>query len=148
MDLQKTINKLFQIKRGRLLKGIKSSKLARDSAPSAMESHHDTTRNQNEKLVNELEIELGKIDEIIAKAPENFVTADNNLKVGEWRYVEVSLNSNLLKLCIVPEGIGGEVIDNIRLISSSTPLGKVILNKKTGETFSFNGQSGKIEEIQ
>lgn len=148
MSWKDELKRQLQSKREKLLKGIESAKKARDAAPSAMESHSDTSRSESERLMSALETELKKLDEIINSLPEDFLSKAGYLTVSEWRYVEVLLDDNLLKLCLVPEGIGGEVVNDIRLISTSAPLGKIILNKKKGDTFTFNEQQGKIEDIQ
>lgn len=148
MEIQQSISKLLQIKRDLLLKGIESAKVARDSASSPMESHHDTTRTQNEKLVTALENKLRILDKIIENLPNKSKSKTTKSIVEEWRYVEVFWDGKLLLLYIVPEGIGGEVINNIRLICTSAPLGEAINNKKKGETFFFNGKDGVVKNIR
>jgi len=144
----KELKKQLQIKKNNLLLGIKSAKKARDQAPSAMESHSDTTRNEKEKLIYALENELKELDEIILNVPENINNSNINLIVEEWKFVKVLLKNDIFKICIVPEGIGGHIIDGIRLVSSKSPLGNLILGKKKGDKFIFNSNEGKIEDIQ
>lgn len=141
------LKKQLRLKRKKLLFGIESAKKVRDQSPSAMESHSDTSRSEKEKLIFALENDLKKLDEIISSVPNKLNNSNDNSIVSEWRYIEISLAGKLLRICIVPEGIGGEVINDIRLLSSKTPLGEVILGKKKGDLFIFNQQEGKIENI-
>ena len=144
----KELKKQLKIKRSNLLLGIESAKKARDQAPSAMESHSDTTRSEKEKLIYALESQLKELDEIISSVPKNINNSNNSLIVEEWRFVKVLLKNGILKICIVPEGIGGHIIDDIRLVSSKTPLGNAILGKKKGNRFIFKNTEGKIEDVQ
>ena len=144
---QKLINH-FQNKRNQLLKGIKVAKKARDTSPSAMESASDTTRNENEKLVFALNLELKKLDSIISKIPTDISKKDKELRVEDWCRAKITVGNNIMSVCLVPEGLGGEMIDDVRLLSSSTPLGKVLLNKKVKDEFTFNEQEGIVIDLQ
>lgn len=148
MDWLEELKKKLQTRRGKLILGIESAKKERDQAPSAMESHSDTSRSEKEKLIYALENDLKILDEIIQNAPNNLSNLNSESTVSEWRYVEILLGENLLKICIVPEGVGGEVINNVRLLSGASLLGELILNKKRGDKFSFKGQEGIIKEIK
>ncbi|EKE05401.1 MAG: hypothetical protein ACD_19C00316G0002 [uncultured bacterium] len=133
MDFNKLLKQKLIEKREKLIKGLTAAKEARDKAPTAMESHSDTTRSQNERLAVALESELIKLDIIIS-----------DFSSSEWKCVELSIGDKALKVCLVPEGFGGEDIGDVKLISSNSPLGSVISGKKKGEEFTFNGQKGKI----
>ena len=138
----------FQNKRNQLLKGIKAAERARDTAPSAMESASDTTRNENEKLVFALKKELKKINGVILKIPTDISKKDKELRVKYWRRVNISIGNDSMSVCLVPEGLGGEMIENVRLLSSSSPLGIVLSNKKTKDKFIFNKQEGVVIDFQ
>ncbi|TSC86403.1 MAG: Uncharacterized protein G01um101416_676 [Microgenomates group bacterium Gr01-1014_16] len=89
-------------------KSLSAARFARDNAPSAMESHSDTTRADQEKLVRALEERVKLVGEqmkILAKA--------------EVKYVE----HNGMKLVLVPEGMGGKKIEDVMLVSVNSPLG-------------------------
>lgn len=143
MDKIEIIKKHLSNEKQSLLKTLKSAKETRDSAPSAMESHHDTTKNQAEKFVVALEKKLHNLEKSISNLPnpQNIRPAN---KIALWSYMEANLNGNKMKLIIVPEGIGGKQINNIHLISDKTPLGSAISNKRKGEEFEFNNQQGTI----
>ena len=114
---------------------ISSAKIARDMAPSAMESHSDTTRSEKEKLIYALESELNSLNKIKEK--------DLVLTV-----YKIKLDSSFMRICLVPEGLGGETVRDVKLISKLSPLGKLIKNKNLGDEFSFNNKKVTIENIE
>ncbi len=129
-----------------LLQTLEKAKETRDSAPSAMESHHDTTRNQTEKFVAALEKKLHHLENIISNLPNPQDIASSKT-VALWSYVELNLNGKEMKLIIVPEGLGGKKEDDINFISENTPLGNVLINKKVENSFTFNNQRGEILKV-
>jgi seryl-tRNA synthetase len=136
MDKIKLIKNHLKKERGKLLKAIKNTKRTRDSAPSAMESQHDTTRNQAEKLVVALEEELKKTDELLS-----------NITSCKLKLFEFQLEKNLIKAILVPVGMGGKEINGIKLISEGSPLGSMLKNKKPGDDFEFNNQKGRVLRV-
>lgn len=118
-----------------LEKAIAEAKKARDSAPSAMESHSDTTRSEQENLVLALTKSLSEL-QTLYKHP-----------LSASHYYELTSPSSLLKFMIVPEGLGGQKIDNIFLISAQSPFATQLLSKKSGDTISFNGTSFIISPL-
>ena len=130
-QIQKIIDKkLLNIK-----KAILSAKNARDLAPSAMESHSDTTRSEKEKLINALQEELDKLDSLM----EN---------ISDLKLYKIKLGEEIMKVCMVPDGLGGEKVDDIRLLSFNSPLGKEISGKKVGDKILFNNLSGIITDLK
>ena len=124
-DLLDIVKKCLEKERETLLKAITSAKRARDSAPSAIESHHDTERNQSEKMVAALEEKLLELDELILNLPQNITT--NNVSNGVWGYYEIDKDGNNLKIILVPDGYGGRETEGIKLVSINTPFAKSIL---------------------
>ena len=96
-----------------LEKALETAKIAQRNAPSAMESHSDTTRSEMEKMITALEIDINKVRENIKKL-ENY----------EPKYFEL----DKLKLVLVPEGIGGRKIDGVMLVSETSPIGRKLLS--------------------
>lgn len=129
-------NALVKEKQG-LSIALNSAKKARDEAPSAMESHSDTSRAQNEKLVDALEQQLKEVE----TATEKLI-----LVPDKFRYLEISLGGETKKFILVPEGLGGKEVGDIRLLSDNTPLGGVLKDKQMGDKFEFNNQ--QIEVLQ
>lgn len=145
MNSLKLARDILEKEREKLTKAIVSAKHARDNAPSPMESHHDNTRSDNERLARALEEKLSGLEKQIKAIPSVLSAAD---KVEIWRYVEVGLDLRNLKLLVVPKGYGGTSVDGFQLISLDTPLGIAINEKKQGETFSLNNQKGLIVHIE
>lgn len=108
---------------------------ARDSAPSAMESHHDTTRNQSEKLASNLNIQLTNLKNMIETLPKTL--PEDQKRIDLWSFIELIGNNSRLSVILVPEGFGGKECDNVKLVSVQAPLGKYLLGKKTGENISI-----------
>lgn len=127
VDLLKLVKKSLENERVILNKAIDSAKKARDSAPSATESHYDTDRNQNEKMVAALEEELLQLDHLIQNLPISI--PDDCGRTNLWSYIELPKENQVLKIIIVPEGYGGRDIDGIKLVSISAPLAKKILDR-------------------
>jgi hypothetical protein len=135
MNKRQIVLKVLEKKRINLLKAIKNAKSARDNAPSATESHSDTTRSQNERLIFALEAQFNEIEKVLKN-------------ISSLPLFILKINSKICKFILVPEGVGGEEIGGIRLLSEKSPLGLELKNKKIGEKFEFNKQVVEIEEIE
>ncbi|KKQ73907.1 MAG: hypothetical protein US95_C0041G0004 [Candidatus Woesebacteria bacterium GW2011_GWB1_38_5] len=124
-DLLDIVKECLDKERETILKAITSTKRARDNAPSAMESHHDTERNQNETLVSALEEKLKELDDLTNNLPKDI--NGNNISRGFWSYHEIVKDDSLLKIIIVPDGYGGREAEGIKLVSINTPIARSIL---------------------
>lgn len=133
------IIKYLDKQRESLLKALEKAKEARDNAPGAMESHSDTTRSQNEKLVEALEQQLKELEGATKKI---------NLAGKQFPYFKTSFSQEKKKFILVPEGLGGQEIDGVRLLSESSPLGLLLACKNVGDKFEFNSQQIEILKIE
>lgn len=109
MDWKEKILKSLEQEIVVLEKALETARVAQRNAPSAMESHSDTTRSEMEKMITALEIDIN--------------TVKNNIKIManyEPKYHEL----NNIKLVLVPDGIGGRKIDDVMLVSETSPIGK------------------------
>ena len=113
MDLLDAVRQNFQKKLQVLYSALETAKIAQREAPSAMESHSNTTRSEMEKMVTALEIDIDSLKKQISQIPQKLST-DNKL----WKLVEIKN----MKILVVPEGMGGEVIGEIRLVSVNAPI--------------------------
>jgi hypothetical protein len=113
---------------------LNSAVEARDSAPSAMESHTDTTRNQSEKMVTALTSQLTNLKKMIESLPETIPVSQNRIDV--WSLVEL-IGSIRLSVILVPEGYGGKECDGVKIVSVEAPLGRSLLGKKIGNNISI-----------
>jgi hypothetical protein len=124
---------------------IGKEKIIRDSSPSAMESHHDTTRNQTEKLIQALESQYKQLQKLVNSIPNQ--PSHNKSKFLLWKIADLEIASNKLTVLLVPEGLGGKKIENFQSVSENTPLGQVIKGKNEGYKFIINESEGKIIKI-
>ena len=121
-----------------------SARIARDNAPTAMESKSDTSRSKLESEVAIHELRLKELKEIINSIPNEKQTAG---KVDLWSFVEVKLPSANLQLILVTEGLGGTKIGFMQCISDKSPIGSALMGKKEGEEFVFNETSGQLSVV-
>ncbi len=63
-------------------------------------------------------------------------------------YIEIQINSEFKKLLVVPVGMGGSELNNIRFVSIDTPLGSLLAQKGVGDVFEFNSQNIKVLKIE
>jgi hypothetical protein len=136
MDKQEIKQKLIdylQKQKELLVRSRDQAKAARDSAPSAMESHSDTTRSEKEKLVFALDRDIAAMDGYIKSA-----------KKMDPEYLELVGQNSVMKVLLVPAGIGGKKIGDILLLGLNSPLGQAVAGKKSGDGFEFNGQKWKV----
>ncbi|MDO8488029.1 MAG: hypothetical protein Q7S31_01810 [bacterium] len=131
----------FATKLQLLEKSLLAARTAQQNAPSAMESHSDTTRSEMEKMVTALEVEIVKLKKNVDQIP--FVVSSSP-KANVWSYVKLNTGQAEMELVLVPEGMGGDKLDQLRLISVATPMGEVLLDKQIGEKIEFNGQSIEV----
>ena len=144
MNYLKELRTLLENDRSKIVSTLKNEKTIRDSSPSAMESHHDTTRNQTEKLIQALETQLKELEEKLKEIPKK---APKTNSASLWTVVEVKLGDGEMIVLLVPEGLGGKNIGDIKTLSITSPLGQSITNKKVGSEFTVNNNTGKIVKI-
>ena len=131
------IRKYIEKQKKHLLEAIADAKEARNSSPSAMESHSDTGRYQNDKLIIALEEQLVGITRY-----------EKDISSLKLIYIEVKTSDLVKKFLLTPQGLGGDEIDGVRLLSSDTPLGTLLNGKKQGDKFEFNNQSFEILRVE
>ncbi len=109
MDWGEKIRENLQKRRAILGRALAEARRAQKDAPSAMESASNTTRSEMEKLVTALEQDLRKL-------------AEDEKKLAGYtpKYFEMEGR----KIVLVPDGMGGDKIDDVMLVSETTPLGQ------------------------
>ena len=137
MDKNKLFSRYLVNKKTNLENAIERAKDARDNAPAATESHSDTRRSQAEKLITVFEAEL-----------DDLVMLTKKISAAQLAYIELEIDYIRNKFLIVPSGMGGSEMENIRFISEDTPMGLSVMNRKIGETFDFNNQKIKILKVE
>lgn len=120
-----------------LLQQIKNTEKARDEAATPMESHSDQTRQNAEQLIYALKDEVKRQRLLL-----------NSLEQYKAILYTVRNTAGLKDFLIVPDGLGGQIIDDVYLLAESTPLAKNIIGQKVGHTFSLNGISSELVFIK
>lgn len=112
---------------------IKDTEKARDEAATPMESHSDQTRQNAEQLIYALKDEIKRQRLLLDK-------------VSGYKVITYSVRNplGLKDYAIVPDGLGGQTVNNTYLLAESTNLAKNLVGKKQGHTFSLNGSSHEI----
>lgn len=136
------IKNFFEGQQKKLEDSIKKEKVIRDTSPSAMQSHHDTTRNQTEKLIQAYETELKQLKELIRLIPNKRENDDQ--KIDIWTKIQVKIGQNNLTVVLVPSGLGGKKISDFQTLAADSPLGQKLSNLSEGNKFEINGNNGKV----
>jgi hypothetical protein len=140
-----SLDKVLEQKLSSLDRQIKEEIIARDSAPTPMQSGSDKTRQVAEQMIDSLHQERKSLLSLknILKKPLVFERKASlntlvtlNSSVGEKTYL------------LVPEGLGGHTINDIFLLSVKSPLAKAFLNKKESFMFGFHQTSYQILSIK
>ncbi len=125
---------------------IKQAIYARNHAPDRNEARYDSSRGEQENLLDSLSQEkknLLNLKKSLSRFPKFNKTATLNSLVtlkshqaGEKTYL------------LVPEGLGGSTVNSVFLLSINSLLAQKFLNQKTGFQFNFNDISYQIASIQ
>lgn len=129
IDLTQIINQKINF----LLQQIKDTEKARDEAATPMESHSDQTRQNAEQLIYALKDEVKRQKLLLSK-----------LDQYKALLYTVRNSAGLKDFLIVPDGLGGQSVDNVYLLAESTTLAKNLINKKPGHNFTLNGSSNEL----
>ena len=146
MDFKAKILEFLKKEEVALTRSWEWAKDARDRAPSAAESHSDTTRSEQEKLVQALERDIKTLRGYLREVEKMSKRAV--AMIGKWSYVELDSNGIEMKVFMVREGMGGKSIGEVRLVSVAAPLGKALEGKGGGETAEINGRVVKIRRVE
>lgn len=143
MDYLGQLKKEFLGGKKQLEVAIAHARRARDEAPSATESHSDTSRATNERLVNALEAKMAELEELIAQIPMQIPQSN---KVGVWDKVVLVSPTMRMEVVLVPEGYGGKQIGELRLVSPDSPLGTNLIGQKFGSKFNMGSNEFEISK--
>lgn len=139
--IRKSIEKKIEL----FKKSLKEARLAQQNAPSANESHSDTTRSEMEKMVTALEINIQRQKNYLKLIPLD--SRPSNGKVGLWQYAKLNNGGEPMEIIVVPDGMGGDMVDGVRLVSEITPMVVAILGKRATESADFNGRKVILLEV-
>lgn len=121
-----------------------NTRIARNNAPTAMESKSDTSRSKLENDVMIYELRLRELKQIVNLIP---LEKKRSLTIDLWSFVEIQMGDKKIKLIIVTEEIGGIKINDIQCVSNKAPLGKILMGKKQTGNFCLNKIYGKILSV-
>ena len=132
---------VLQEKNDLLDRQLAEAKFTRDHAATPTESHPDKTRQNAEQLMDSLSDAKKRLEllrHVLAKLPpfNNLATANT--------LVTLRTPPGKKNFLLVPEGLGGQTINNTFLLSVESPLAKSFLNQKAGYTGSSNGGAYQI----
>jgi len=144
MDHLELLNKILLEELIKTEKTLEATKIARDNAPSAMESRSDTSMSRLENEVTMYESRIKELKDFV-----NFIPREKpkSNKIGLWNLVGIDLPGGKLLISIVPEGMGGKKADDIQFVSNKTPIAVALIGKKDEDEFLFNETSGKIVSV-
>ena len=134
---------------------LKQTRQAAMDAPSAMQSHSDTTRSQMEHLAENFERFIAQKKaaiENLGTFKKEIPTSGDGIKIGSL--IEVADEKNTRHFYfILPFGGGVTVTDkegrSIVVLSASASLGRALLGKKSGNnvTMSMGGKTRALRII-
>jgi len=129
-------------------KSVKDTKERAIQAPSASESHSDTSKNQLQTLAFGLDQRVYALESEITSLKE-YTVADNLNKVVVGALVALEdINSGEEKYCyILPAGAGTHIVTKrgkVNIITASAPLFSMMRNKEEGDEFIF--KRGKLRQ--
>jgi len=127
-------------------KALFSIQIARNNAPTPMESKSDMSRARLENEIVVYEFKIRNLKKIINLIPTTQKGKAREVKI--WSLVTVRLPTTNLKLIMVPEGLGGRKIGKIQCITEKSPIGSALMGKKERDEFTFNENiKGKVISI-
>ncbi len=114
-------------------KHLQNAIFERDHSATPMESHSDKSRQLAEQMIDSLNDEKKRL-----------VGLERNIKNFTPTLFALTTPIGNKQYALVPEGLGGELIGEITLISQESPLGRKLKESKKGEKFSLNGKEFTI----
>jgi transcription elongation GreA/GreB family factor len=140
--IQEKIINLLDEKLGGLKESLKETELSVKQAPTAMESHSDTSRFQFGQVADNLRILIDKLEKVI-KEIEKYQSSTE--RVGLGSIVKVDKSGKEIYYYISSLGLEEQFeIDGkeLRVISVGTPIAKSIIGKKIDEIVEMHIPSG------
>ena len=149
MYKKELLNKLLVVASGKELIAKKNQQQAQSNAneeEGAMQSRYSTFKEEGQYLAGglrglheEFKMTVGVLRSLISG-----VIKDNN-RVESLAIVDLQFENESIKKFFVLPVLGGEKVDDLTIITPTTPLGKAILRKEIGDDFAFQ-VAGKIRK--
>jgi hypothetical protein len=109
----------------------------RDESSTPNESNHKLTRQISDQLFNTLTDEKHSLRLILPKI-KNFKNIYQVIKTGG------NATTNYM---IVPDGLGGILVEGTLLVGVSSPIGEILKTKSMGDEYEFNGTAYTVQNI-
>jgi len=146
MDYKNEILAFLEKEEETLVRAWENAKDARDRAPSAAESHSDTTRSEQEKLVHALERDIKILRGYVGEVGKMVKASGGG--IGQWSVVELDNGGSIMQILLVPEGIGGKEVRGLRLVSIGSALGMALIGKMAGDSVEINGRRIVVRGVE
>ena len=113
--------------------------LKKSSAGDKFEISRALIQTEYDKIHNQLLIFKNQL-----RAIKSISITDKKNKAGVWSFIKTNKSFYFISI-----GLGKQIIDNnaINIISLSSPIGKLLNNKKKGDKIVFNNKEELIENI-
>ena len=113
--------------------------LKKSSAGDKFETSRALMQTEYDKIHNQLLILKNQL-----RAIKSIILSDKKKKVGVGSFIKTNKSFYFISI-----GLGKQIIDNndIYIISLSSPIGKLLNNKKKGDKIVFNNNEELIEDI-
>ncbi len=115
---------------------LAEAKFTRDHAATPTESHSDKTRQNAEQFMDGLNDAKKKL-QFLARKVDHLPPFKNLATINALVTLRTPLGTK--NFLLVPEGLGGQTVNDTFLLSIASPLAQAFANRKVGYTFSFNG---------
>lgn len=125
-----------------LEKMISETRASNNETKSSMGDKYETTREMVQQEINNLQIQLN--ENVRAKNSLTFLNTNLHQTIGLGSLVQTDKGFFYIAVSL------GEIIfdeKKIFVISTESPLGKILSGKKTGEEFSLNTTQQTIQNI-
>ena len=141
-EILKLIHGKLQEKIENLERLISETRASNNDTKSSMGDKYETTREMVQQEINNLQVQLNEN----LRARNSLKTINTNLhqKVGLGSLVETERG-----LFFIAVSLGEIILDErkIFVISTESPLGKIVMGKKKGDQFSLNNSTQIIQNL-
>ncbi len=141
-EILKLIHGKLQEKIEYLERLISETRTSNNDTKSSMGDKYETTREMVQQEINNLQVQLNEN----LRARNSLKTINTNLhqKVGLGSLVETERG-----LFFIAVSLGEIILDKrkIFVISTESPLGKIVMGKKKGDQFSLNNSTQIIQNL-
>lgn len=148
--LNKVINNLTD-ELAALKKASEDARRASINAPSKMESRYDSMKFEQDMLSRNFSLKADELKEGIEKLKKFNLSVFEKVSLGSLVEIE-NINQNNSEFYFILDFGSGITIEsdnfkNVRVISSNSPIGQILMDKKYGDMCKINIPNGNIREF-